>query len=138
MSAHIIGSWFKGDDWAHTNVVASSTWSSAEGSSAELILSRPSLLHLHGEKHSLELAECSLVQTPQRQILPQQQDAGKSDHTEMSSRASRSLFLGWTGSGGCGQALEHRPSPPYLLLPQARIWFFTVRTMEESMPQMTL
>lgn len=30
------------------------------------------------------------------------------------------------------------PHPSYLLLPQARIWFFTVRTMEESMPQMTL
>lgn len=56
----------------------------------------------------------------------------------MSSRASYSFFLGWTGSGGCRQALEHRPSSSYLLLPQARIWFFTVRTMEESMPQMTL
>lgn len=56
----------------------------------------------------------------------------------MSSRASCSLFLGWAGPGGCRQALEHRPSLPYLLLPQARIWFFTVRTMEESMPQMTL
>lgn len=43
-----------------------------------------------------------------------------------------------TGLGGCRLALEHRPSPPYLLLPQARIWLFTVRTMEESIPQMTL
>ena len=69
MSAHTIGSWFKGADWAHMNTVASSTWSSGEGSSTELIRSRPSLLHLHGEKHSSELAECTLAQTPRRQIL---------------------------------------------------------------------
>lgn len=49
MSAHTMGSWFRGADWAHTNTVASSTWSSGEGSSAELIRSRPSLLHLHRE-----------------------------------------------------------------------------------------
>lgn len=49
MSAHTMGSWFKGADWAHTNTVASSTWSSGEGSSVELIRSRPSLLHLHRE-----------------------------------------------------------------------------------------
>lgn len=52
MSAHTIGSWFKGADWAHVNTVASSTWSSGEGSSADLIWSRPSLLHLQREKGS--------------------------------------------------------------------------------------
>lgn len=37
-----------------------------------------------------------------------------------------------------GKMWSTDPHPSYLLLPQARIWFFTVRTMEESMPQMTL
>lgn len=37
MSAHTIGSLVSGDDWAHMNTVASSSCSSGEGSSAELI-----------------------------------------------------------------------------------------------------
>lgn len=119
MSAHTTGSWFKGADWAQVNTVASSTWSSGEGSSAELIRSRPSLLHLQRKKRGSELAESSIKSCPSITTPPTMSRI--SQRCLLETLAPASMTDTGENWGSCRQALSsHRPSFPLPVAPTSK------------------
>lgn len=119
ISAHTTGSWFKGADCAHVNTVASSTCSSGEGSSAELIRSKPSLLHLQRKKHGSELAESNIKSCLSIATAPATSRISQKCLLETLAPASMTDTGGVWGS--CRQALSsHRSSFPLPVAPTSK------------------